>query len=184
MIPVTYEIDAEDRLRHVGGSFGSFATANGAPELERAQLVGRSIWDWIAGDDVRHAYRLLFQRVRERQARVRLPFRCDSPELRRFMELYVAPGANRSLLFTAHLLRTEVRPRVTLLDATVPRSETLVALCSWCKRARGPGDHWLEIEEVIPALEIFDRVPPSFSHTICPDCEAALDATWGLARRA
>ena len=172
MTTVTYEIDSEDRLRHVGEVWSSFALANDASHLAHDATIGTRIWDSIAGSDVRHVYSLVFQRVRSTNTSAVFPFRCDSPKIRRFMELAVSPLPGSALVFEARLLRAEERPSVDLLDPSSPRSDELVTVCSWCKRARTPEDRWCEIGEAIPALGLFDRRPPSITHTICPDCEA------------
>lgn len=169
-----YELDSEDRIRSVGGAWTSFARANGAEHLEHG-ILGTPIWDWIAGMDVRHLYRLLFTRVRGTHASVRLPFRCDSPDVRRFMELEVTSLPDDGLLCNARLERSERRPQVSLLEPRAVRSEDLLAICSWCKRVRVSHVCWLEIEDALCALQLLQGAPPAITHTVCPGCAARLD---------
>jgi hypothetical protein len=175
MTIVTYEIDAEDRIQRVDGSWSSFALENGADQLAGDRIIRTSIWDWISGVDVRHTYRLVFDRVRETRMSVSFPFRCDSPDTRRFMKLSISPRTGAALGFDAQLVKAEERPPVALIDPAAEGSDPLVALCSWCKRARSPGDLWLEIEDTIPALGLLDSSRHSITHTICPECTGLID---------
>jgi hypothetical protein len=170
-----YEVDATDRIRRVDAAWGRVARANGAAAADPARVVGRSIFDFIAGGEVRHLYGLLFRSARTRRRPIRLPFRCDAPDRRRFMELRIEPGAAGALRIATSLLFEEPRPVVRLLDAATPRSDELVALCSWCKRVRTAPGVWQEIEDAVRALGLFDEASmPGLTHGICAPCEDAL----------
>jgi hypothetical protein len=91
------------------------------------------------------------------------------------MELEISALPEQGLLCTAELKRAERRHPVTLLDPHVPRSETLLRVCSWCKRVPTDDGLWLEIEQAISVLSLVEEVPPAISHTICDRCEALFD---------
>jgi hypothetical protein len=166
-----YELDCEDQIRSVNASWCAFARENGAEHLIE-EVVGTSIWAWVAGAEARHVYQLLFSRIRKARASTRVPFRCDSPDFRRFMELTISALPDDGLLCTAELKRAERRLPVPLLDCRISHSEALVAMCSWCKRVRADPGSWLEIEEAVSALRLLEDAPPGITHTMCPDCEA------------
>lgn len=170
---IRYELDREDRIRSVDPPWAEFARENGAGHLADA-VVGTSIWDWIAGAEVRHLYRQLFSRIRETGGSTRFPFRCDSPALRRFMELEISALAEEGLRCTTRLVRTEQRPPVPLLDPNAPRSGELLAMCAWCKRVRASRELWLEVEQATSELRLLETAPPAITHTICPDCAARI----------
>lgn len=170
-----YEVDAADRIRSVDAAWVRFARENGAAVADPAEVLGRSVFDFIEGGEVRHLYGLLFRAARTRRRPIRLPFRCDAPDRRRFMELRIEPGAAGGLSLAASLLFEEPRPAVRLLDAQAPRSAELVALCSWCKRVRTAPGVWQEIEDAVRALGLFDEASmPGLTHGICAPCEDAL----------
>jgi hypothetical protein len=150
-----------------------FADHNGAAGLDR-QVEGRSLWDFIADGDTRYLYRTLFDQVRRRQRPVTVPFRCDAPETRRFMQLHVRPLTEDSLDVSGQLLREELRERVPLLDSAAPRTDDLLTMCSWCKRIPVHGA-WLEVEEAAQALGLFSGPVPKVTHGVCPDCQAAVE---------
>lgn len=177
-----YELDADDRIRSVGGAWQAFAHENDAPDLADA-VLGTSIWRWIEGPEVRHLYEILFSGVRETGSRVRFPFRCDSPRLRRFMELDVAPVSHGGLRLRAVLTRVEPRKPVGLPAARSDGPGAHLAICSWCNHVRVGADRWLEIEEALRALRLLEKPPHAITHTICPACESRFDRLGVRVRR-
>lgn len=172
MSVVRYRLDELDRIRWVSESWTAFARANGAPELAEPGILGRSLWTFVAGIETRHLYELIFEAVRRDERTVVVPFRCDAPELRRFMELEVRACPHAELELTASLLREEARSPEALLDARAPRGSEVVAICSVCKRLHVEGDRWLAVEQAVAALDLFGRVElPHLSHGLCPDCD-------------
>lgn len=119
--------------------------------------------------------RMLLRRVRGDAGGVELPFRCDAPDLRRDMDIYIAPtSSGRLVLFQTRLRSEESRQFQTLLDPAARRSEEIVEMCGWCDRFQIDGE-WVEVEEAAERLRLFlHNEPPTISHSICPDCSEAL----------
>jgi hypothetical protein len=171
---LSYAIDEHDHLIRVDDGYYRFAEENGWPGA--ATSLGRSLWDYVAGDEMRKLQRLVVRRVRDALGKVELPFRCDGPETRREMDIRIAarPGG-RVVLFSARLRAEEPRdlPQL-LLEPTMPRGEETLEMCGWCDRFEIEGE-WLEVEEVTRRLQLFARPElPAISHGICPDCNALL----------
>lgn len=169
-----YVVDSRDVIAAVSDSWNCFAVQNGAPELQRERVVGRPLWDFVSGAEVRYIYAQILDRVRASDAPVLLPFRCDSPERRRFMRLSISPILEGALQLDAVLVREEQRPTLVLLEPEASRSEQVLILCSWCKRARVDADDWLDLEAAVPRLDLLGRSPPRLSHGICSSCERKL----------
>lgn len=175
-----YEVDAADRIRGVDERWERAARESGASELRPETLVGRSVFEFIAGGEVRHLYGLLFASARRRREPIAVPFRCDSPDRRRFMELRIAPGPDDGLAIETRLIAEERRAPVAWLAAPADGSAAMVAMCSWCKRVRTAPEAWEEIEDAVRALDLFDgQALPGITHGICPVCDARLAATLG-----
>ena len=85
-----YVIDANDVITNVNDSWESFAEENGSEGLGE-RVVGSWLWQHLAGVEVKHLFRVLLERVRTTGKVVRVPFRCDAPDLRRHMILEVTP---------------------------------------------------------------------------------------------
>jgi hypothetical protein len=171
---LSYAIDDQDRLIRLDEGFYRFAEENGWDEAGAS--LGRSLWDFVAGADVQKLQRLLVRRIREGVRDVKLPFRCDGPEVSREMDIrIVADSSGRVVLFSARLRSEEERAQPQpLLDPDSPRSEELLPMCAWCDRFEVEGE-WVEVEEAAKRLELFRRSElPTLDHGICPRCSETL----------
>jgi hypothetical protein len=171
---LSYAIDEQDHLVKVDEGYYSFAAENGWAEAGTS--LGRSLWDYVAGEEMRKLQRMLVRRIREEVRSVELPFRCDGPDMRREMKIrIVARPGGRAVLFSAKLRSEEERevPQ-PLLDPDAPRGEDTLTMCGWCDRFEVDGE-WVEVEEAARRLELFNRPElPALSHGICPDCSEML----------
>lgn len=171
---LSYAIDEQDHLIKVDEGYYRFAEENGWPEA--ATSLGRSLWDYVAGHEMKKLQRLLIRRIRDEVGDVELPFRCDGPGVRREMNIrIVARPGGRVVLFSARLRSEEAREAPQpLLDPDAPRGEDMLNMCGWCDRFEVDGE-WVEVEEAARRLELFDRPElPALSHGICPDCSELL----------
>ncbi len=170
-----YQIGHDDRITFVDSKWISFAERNKAPELTERAIVGKSIWNFVAGREVQHLYGLMFHVARSEGREVAVPFRCDSPTSRRFMELRVAPGQKGALSFQSLLVREEARAYIELPDTGDRAPEALQTICSWCKRLHLKDDSWVEIERAVRELGLFGSARlPRLTHGICPDCRSEI----------
>jgi hypothetical protein len=172
---LSYAIDDEDRLIRVDDGYYRFAEENGWGDA--AASLGRSLWDFVAGHEVKTLQRLLLRRVRGGGGHVELPFRCDGPDVVREMDIRIAADSTgRVVLFSARLCseweREEPQP---LLGAASPRDEAdFLTMCAWCDRFLVKGE-WVEVEEAARRLELFRRSRmPALDHGICPQCSRQL----------
>lgn len=173
MLEYEYTVDEDNVLEWVSTQWLTFAAENQARGLQPELILGHSLWEYVSGAETRHLYERLFDRVRELQAPVSVPFRCDAPELRRFMRLTIEPAEDCSLRIVVQLVREEERERVALLDVGVGRDEAFLSMCSWCRRVLAAPDQWEEVEIAIQLLGLFERDSlPEISHGVCPDCYA------------
>ncbi len=169
-----YQVDSRDRIRFVDTAWLDFARQNNAAELTEAAVIGQSLWEFIAGRETQHLYRLIFDAVRKERKIATVPFRCDSPECRRYMELSITLLPGDGLEFLVSLIREELRAYVALLDPNVPREEDFVTVCSWCKRVFLPDDDWVEVETGVRHLQLFsDEALPQITHGMCETCASA-----------
>ncbi|MGI9658408.1 MAG: hypothetical protein ACR2OD_05825 [Gaiellaceae bacterium] len=172
---VVYRLDQDNRLASVGQGWSGVAQATEASELTPDAVTGKSVFSFIADAATQELYSLIFERVRQTEETVVLPFRCDSPKARRFMELKIAPTGNAQLDIEARTLRLESRPNVALLDAACERSDDLLSVCGWCKRVN-VADDWVEVELAVARLELFEEPTlPQLSHGVCPHCASELE---------
>lgn len=184
---IAYVTDGDTRLVAVGRrGWREFAEENGAPELaDGNKLLGRSIFEFIAGDTVKDAFRHVLERAAATGREVLLPCRCDGPEIVRDMRLTIS-ALRRShgidgFLFQSIQLTEHARPPLALYDfrALQGAQRPLLAMCSLCQRVwfdRGDGAPvWLDAETYYAhGGSSWVRI----SHTICPDCFSRWVAGW------
>ncbi len=172
---LSYAIDDQDRLIKVDEGYYRFAAENGWDGA--GDSLGRSLWDFVAGHEVKKLQRLLLRRVREGARGVELPFRCDGPEVTREMDIRIAADkTGRVVLFSARLRSEEEREEPQpLLDPSVEHGEEdFLTMCAWCDRFLVDGE-WVEVEEAARRLELFRRSEmPALDHGICPECNGTL----------
>jgi len=170
-----YAIDRDDAVASVSDDWLAFAVENRATDLTRDRVVGRALWDFIAGTETRLLYEGLFRRVREGAEHIELPFRCDSPDRFRFMRLLLAPGSEGSIQCEGVLLREQKRPYYSILDRVFTRSHERITMCSLCKRIHAFELRWLELEDAIRELDLFDSADlPEVTYAVCDAC-ASID---------
>lgn len=165
-----HTVDADGKITAVNDEWEEFARENGAPELASAAVVGRDIWGFMEGMETRHISRLLLDKARRSGKGLTIPYRCDSPGLRRFMEMEIAPAGNGIVEFRSRVLRIEKRVPVLLLDPRAGRGDEFLTICSWCRRAR-VDSAWVELDEAVKKLDLFSSASlPQLTHGMCQDC--------------
>jgi len=171
---LSYAIDDQDHLIKLDEGYYRFAKENGWDDAGNS--LGRSLWDFVAGHEMRKLQRMLVRRIRDEVGQVELPFRCDGPGVRREMDIRIAAHpSGRVVLFTARLRSEETRDAIQpMLDPNAERNDEMLEMCGWCDRFEVEGE-WGEIEEAAARLELFLRPElPQISHGICPDCNKML----------
>ena len=176
----TYWIDGENVVQSISDNFMAFACENQAEELDVHAVVGKSLFEFIGGTETRHLYMVLIDKVRKEQRETVVPFRCDSPSLRRFMELRVSYQGNGTVRFEGRLIREETREPVPLLDEAVSRNDAFIRMCSWCKNVAVDAG-WVEVEEAVARLRLFEtEVLPQITHGVCDACSRRIRGRLGL----
>ncbi len=165
-----YRINADDIIEFVNDDWISFARENGMAG-DPEDVIGTPLRSHIAGEEVRYIYDHICRRVRELGKSEEIPYRCDSPSVRRLLTLRIIPGTNRGLEFHSRIVKEEARERVLLIDSNIERSHELILMCAWCKKVKG-SKKWLEIEDAVGHLRLFEEAScPIISHGICHECK-------------
>lgn len=166
-----YRIDAEDKIINVNEEWLSFASENGT-QFTNDLITKKTLWDFISDQETVHLYKIMLQKVRQKKKRLKVPFRCDSPSVRRFMVLEMFSPDGGSVDFSSHILKQEKRKSIKLLESNVERSNKTVRMCSWCKKMKVSETTWVEVEEAVQTLNLFELEKfPILTHTICPECK-------------
>lgn len=166
----SHTVDASGNISGVNDEWVDFAAENGAPELTKEAVAGRPIWDFMEGKETRHISRLILDKVRKTGRTITLPYRCDSPDFKRYLEMEISRGEDEQVVFRSRVLRLEKREHAGLLDAQAVRSEKMLTICSWCRRVRTP-EGWAEVDDAVRTLGLFSMdTLPQITHGMCEDC--------------
>lgn len=166
---LTYQIDGVDRITSVSGSWDLFAAANDGG-TRATDVVGHSLWEFVAHDTTRHVYRDLIARVRGGR-RVAFSYRCDSPTRRRFMRMTLSPGSDGTVTFDSQVVRTEPREAPALTISPDAQTGELLRVCGWCKRVAVGDDEWVEVEIAVERLGLMTgHSTVAVTHGMCPEC--------------
>jgi predicted esterase len=169
---IRYTIDSSDHIVSIAGPWSSFALTNDASDLANPDcLIGSSIWDFLDGLETKSLYRQVFQDVRLRETKVVLPFRCDSPEQCRELELSVAyDGENRLIISSTQNAKAD-RDYVSLLDSNQHRGTDYIDCCSVCRRFSSGSGLWVDAEEFLQSTRILASPNiPVINERVCDEC--------------
>ncbi|MEY2632367.1 MAG: hypothetical protein RIR00_1021 [Pseudomonadota bacterium] len=168
---VGYQLDKKDRIIDVAGDWDRFALDNGAEELIHDAVIGCSLRSFVSGDITRMFLDTLLAKVRLSGEAISQSYRCDSPGVKRFMQMTVLPGDEPGGIATRHqLLREEVFERqLQWLDLRTGKNggHRLLKRCSMCNRLSGNGRDFIEPENFLP-----EPAPAGYTliYHVCPDC--------------
>ena len=168
---VVYRINENDKIDFVNDAWSRFAIENDALRLSDG-VIGTSLWNHIAGVDVTEIYRDLLWRVRTKLVSATFPFRCDSAEHYRRMQLVVIPLAKGRVEFQG-ILGSE-GPHAQAIELLRHRhsleSKSFIRMCAWCKAIAIDG-RWQPLEEAIESTACLLQDPfPRLTHGICEVC--------------
>lgn len=171
-----WRIDDRDVITYVNDAWDRFALANEGGAARSGSVLRRSLWSFIVDEITRELYRSLLARVRLLNREATFSLRCDSPSMRRLLEMRVLPLEDDAVEFRTRLLERQPRPAQPIASPSPPAHDARepIRACGWCKKIFVDGG-WVEIEEAVRRLELFHRAPmPPITHGICDVCRQAM----------
>lgn len=163
-----FRLDKGDRITEIGGSWDRMAQENGGDHLCGQSVLGYPLYDYISGDISKMFVRTVIDGVRVLRRARTVPYRCDSPGLRRYMEMSISFEPGGGLLLEHRQLRTESTGRRFDFQAGVQPLRQMVVRCSHCNGLKVDGA-WGEPESLLPA-DHSGKVPVIYG--VCPKCMA------------
>ncbi|MCP5155872.1 MAG: hypothetical protein H6983_17005 [Ectothiorhodospiraceae bacterium] len=175
--PVEYTLGADDTIEAANPAFWRFASANEATLTER-DVLGTSLFRFIADTATAQVYRALHRCVRETGRPLVLPYRCDSPERLRGLEMVISPLADSRLLIRNLTRRIERRPGGRAVRLAHGRAaggrrpyHPMLRFCSICNRGAVSRDGWMELHDLVSSeFERFAGEPIAAVTQPCSHC--------------
>jgi hypothetical protein len=163
-----YWLDKNNMIIKLSDSWDSFAIENDGDVLSGQSVIGKKIWDYIQGNTTRMWMDALFSLARLHQKTVQKPYRCDSPELKRYMEMVITPEENGVLKVESRVLSTEVIKKPFYFQASNDLgSPKILIRCSICNRLKQKGQ-WQEVDQL--SIESTNTEQLQVAYGVCPDC--------------
>lgn len=162
-----YWLNEKDVITRTNVEWDQFAMKNDGLLALSHRIVGQPLFSFIQSDSTRMFVDVLINRARISNQQVIKEYRCDSPTLRRFMEMKIIPLESKHLLIENRVVREEplerVRKFVTLETSFLKR-------CSVCNRVQHKG-HWYAPDDAA-INEEFEEGFARVSYTICERCRS------------
>lgn len=168
---IVFWIDAKDRIVEVNEVWNRFALANGGEGCIDRLVVGRNLRRFIRGDATRMLLDTLVLQVRSWNKQIDRLYRCDSADVKRYMNMRIEPDGKR-LRFTHFVVRTE--PLSPAVGFTYDQSSSPInklMRCSMCNRVQ-VGRGWMETDSAFAGGEI--QTPQLVIYSVCPSCKSAV----------
>lgn len=167
--PLFYRLDRTDRIVEVGGEWYRFAEENDGGDVIAERIIGTPLFKHVSGEASRNYIWTAVDMVRKLVTPRRLSYRCDSPSLKRFMEMVIKPDASGGVVLEHYTVRVEpLRPKARFVAGS-EAAPALLIRCSMCNRTRHQG-RWLEpdaaaAENLLPADKIHQ-----VAYGVCKQC--------------
>ncbi|MFD2180735.1 hypothetical protein [Rhodoplanes azumiensis] len=181
MDPLSVRVDHTNRIVAVGGPWDEVALANGGgATVVVARVLGTGLIDHVHGDPTRMLVLTVLDRVRRGGTPCRMPYRCDTPHLKRWMEMTLTPVPDGTVTFEHRFLRSEPmqRPlRFALARPGAARGPAIIR-CSSCNRVRDASG-WHEPDAV--RFSATAGAPPDpdapilVGYGVCEACRAQVE---------
>ncbi|MCD6051724.1 MAG: hypothetical protein K0Q55_3133 [Verrucomicrobia bacterium] len=166
-----YWVDANNHVVKVNEAWREFAQENQVAVLTQEASGPVPLWNFIEGREMKYLFQVMLDKVRQGGGPLVVPFRCDAPDRRRFMEQTMVKLDDGLVEVRCRTLKEEVREPMALLGEGGERSSQLIYCCGWCKKFEVSTGKWVEVEHVVKELELFGGVNlPRISHGACPEC--------------
>lgn len=176
---VRYRINARDEITFVDDGWRRFADSNDAAEFVDSDVIGHPLWDFITDETTRELYAQMIARARLGRP-AQFTFRCDSPSVRRLLEMSIASVGAGAVEFATSTLQLDSRSPMALLARDTLRSAKFIRACAWCSRidVGGGEEVWVEVEVATMQLGLMEGGPmPRMSHGICESCLRKIEHT-------
>jgi hypothetical protein len=168
----SYVIDKKNCIISTKGYWDEFADENGCQKYSLKYIFGRNIWDFIKGDVTRMWVEAVFQYARLLNIIVERPYRCDSPDLKRFMRMRIVPEKGGILCIEHEILSTEQIYKPVDIQYGVITMNDAKQRCSICGRVKvgawqePHGDHAGTSGQIVVI------------YTVCEDCQELIPRTY------
>lgn len=164
-----YCLDNKNIIVSVSNNWNNFAEENDGLSIFSENVIGKSIWDFISGNTTKMWLDCIFQLARLRKSKIEKTYRCDSPDIKRYMKMIIIPDIDGFLKIEHQIMSTEVQETPVFIYASPTKNDKFKKRCSVCGRIL-QDNCWYE-----PA-NLNDSITQNFLviYTVCNECKRSL----------
>lgn len=161
---IFYKLDEADCIEEIGGPWSEPNSSN--------KVLGQSIYDFVIRHFTKRFLREFLMLARQTNLPRSRPYRCDTHNLKRLIEMRAVPMNDGHLIVEHRLLEVEPLPFNINFQMASKKSEARYLRCSHCNRLRKKSTTlWIEPES---GCDSGSEILLAVIHTICADCRAGL----------
>ena len=171
-----YRINEKDMLVEMNDSWLKFARENWDPRFDPDKIIGHPLWEFIRDETTRHFYQTIVEKLRAGERdEYRIPFRCDSPDMIREMEMVIRKVKGGEIIFESNL-KNEIKRNMKAPYRYALDNEPAIRMCSWCKKIfNDETGEWIDLDQAIREMRYFEEGRlPHVTHGICDSCRESL----------
>lgn len=184
-LQLSYWVDNNNIIRKVDDHWDQ--TMNSESWSERAsakEIIGKPLFNFICDDITRMYIATMIESVRVIPHTSFRPYRCDTPDTKRYMQMIITPEDNGWIRVSHELLRTEPITKPAVFKTVVNRTQIKHSIsteagvakiqfvrCSICNRLQRIGDYaskWKEVDDFTDHESI--AMPVKVIYGVCSDC--------------
>lgn len=168
---VSYWLYSKDTIIKVSQTWNRFALSNNATaEILEESVIGKNTYSFIVDDPTRMYLQVLLQQPRLLRTTVAKKYRCDSPGLKRYMEMRLTPEPEGLVRLDHTLEQLEPFNRPLTFHPASASSRATVCRCSICARLC-IGSCWIIPEEAEAEGLIQPDALVPVTYLVCPVCQ-------------
>lgn len=184
-LQLSYWVDSSNIIRKVDDRWDQAMNSESWSERASANgIVGKPLSDFICDDVTRMYVVTMIESVRVIPHTSFRPYRCDTPDTKRFMRMIITPEDNGWIRVSHELLRLEPIKKPVAFITNMNRSrlehpvstrhaisKTHYVRCSICNRLRDIGDRaneWHEVDSF--ASHELVGISVAVIYGVCPNC--------------
>jgi len=166
----TYWLDKEYRVTRVSPEWDDFAKLNNGENITSEKVVGKLIFDYITDDTTRMWLETILLLAKVTQKTFERPYRCDSPDLKRFMKLRVTTDEHNEIRLEHIVLSTEKRYRNITFEYKKDFMSIPYIRCSICGFIKSD-NKWSEPDELIKKEATIKTHEFKVIYSVCESCK-------------
>jgi hypothetical protein len=169
---VSYRLDDQDRIVEVDSNWDRIALENDGEAVVADRILGTKLYAHVTDEPSRMFVWTMLDSVRKLHRPSVKFYRCDSPDLKRHMQMTILPETGGGLLVQHRLIRTEKVPlRVRFAGPSGARSK-LILRCTMCVKLKIEGV-WIAPDAAVLAGVSQADGTVRVAYSICEDCRDA-----------